>query len=988
MMKVLLTLILSFFVLSCSSWTQTQYNEGQEINGFTLEKVEEVPEIEGKAYFFVHKKTKAPLLYLSNGDKNKTFGIAFKTPPKDSTGVFHIFEHSVLAGSRKYPSKSLFFQVAGSSVNTFQNAMTYNDKTFYPVASTNAQDFENLVDIYLDSVFYPQVLHNEKIFKREGWRYEVNGDEISYNGIVFSEMKGAFANPERFLWRQTLQSLFSKESPYHHESGGDILHIPDLTFEQLTEAHQKYYHPSNSYIFFYGDGRISKHLAIVNNEYLSRFEQRKSQIEIPVVGPIRNKKLNIVRSTYPIDSSQGNSKNKTMHARSFVIEPLIPNRDYFGLQVLLAALSEFEESPLKRRLTMKGICHEVEADLDLIKQPLFGIYCKGSTNKKMQLFSRTIDATLKEIAQKGLPKDLIESAVNKVEFQLREFSSIHRGLTLANRVLESWLYNGPALEYVRYAAEMEWIRSHASSDWFLQLLNKYIISNGHQSLVSISPDTKMMGRIEKQLQAQLGQAKKKIGLKALKAEAQEFTAWNSAPVPVEEQRKVPVLKVSDLNREAKIIPQEVTQFEGTTILSHPLMAQGIVYASFYFDVHSIPEKWVPYLPLLAESLGKVRTNRRSFEEIDLKIYKESGGITSTVSVFPHKGRPDLYDARFVVQIKALQPKLDEALALLKEVVLETRFDSTSRMSEIFRNFYSQQESSLGRQAVYFSLLNTRAKIHLSGRYNNALNGMPQLTFLREHNKKKNFTSLNQELQKISNAIFQKHNLIIGLGYDPQSEAIVRQKVQNLVKSLPEQKSPPQQNLTFSKQMLFDGAAFSGQVQFMSIFSQSPKVAEQFGGLKALSQLISVQFIYPQIREQGGAYGGGMIVSEAGELGFYTYRDPRLDESYQDFLRVPQFLRTYANDQVSINSAILATIGDMDLPLTAQQQVARGVTYFLQKLTPQDLQKFRDQVFALNVKDLKAYAQQIETGLKNAELSVVGYRPTLESSKLLKNIVNL
>lgn len=988
MVRVLLTVVIAAFVSSCSSTSKKNLAAGEKINGFTLQEVVPVPEINGVAYFFVHDKTKSPVLYLSNDDNNKSFTISFKTPPKDSTGVFHIFEHSVLAGSQKYPSKSLFFQVAGSSVNTFQNASTYGDKTTYPMASTNDQDFKNLLGIYLDAVFYPNVLTNKKIFEREGWRYELDkNNKLSYNGIVFSEMKGAYANPTRFLWKEMEKSLFTKNSAYYHESGGDVVDISDLTFEQLQATHKKYYNPSNSQIVFYGNGSVADHLKIVDADYFSKITPNFEKIEIPSESPTT--KMVTVNSTYPAAATEKDLKNKVLFTRAYRMDNVLPARDYFSMTVLSKALGDFENSPLRKNLISKKICKEAGTAMDSIKTPLFVVICRGSSKDKQQAFNREVEQTLAQVQKKGLSKELLESALNTVEFEFREYSTIHRGMIATSRVLDSWLYDGPALAYVRYSPELEWIRTQRPENWAQDTVAKFITSSAHQSLVSAVPDTKMMARIEKQLTDKLKIAEKKIGMETLAKDFKEFTEWNKELVPTDIQNKVPKLKVSDLDKTQKIIPTELESNEGIQYLKHEVPSQGIVYSSFYFDLNAVPEAWVPYLPLLADAIGKVDTKKYKYEDLDLKIYKVSGGINAGVRVFARKGDPNSYDARFVVSMKSLQPNLQESLELLKSILLESQFDSSKRTAELFEQMHSAKESSIGNAAMNYSRINSLAKLSSSGRFNNALSGVPQLEFLRDHAQKKDFAEINKKLAEISKGIFQKANLVVGLGYDAPAKDAVLKGMTTLVAGLPTaaRKDPKP---TFANQNLFDGASFSGQVQFLTSFSQSKKMSEEYGTLLAVTELTSSMFLLPALREQGGAYGGGMSVNTSGELGYYTFRDPRLDESYGDLQKVPQFLRSFPNDQSLVNNAILKTIGDLDYPLTAQGQVAQGDAMYFKNITPADEQRYRDQVFALNVSTIHGLAKDVEQASTQSQTSVVGYKPKLEASPMLrsKKLINL
>lgn len=982
MIKIFI-LALALIFTSCSTQNiGANLQKGEQVNGFTLEEVIPVKEIDGTAYIFKHNTTKTPLIYLSNSDNNMSFAISFKTPPSDSTGVFHIFEHSVLAGSKNYPSKSLFFQVAGSSVNTFQNAMTFSDKTTYPMASTNPQDFKNLVKIYLDSVFYPNVLTNPKIFEREGWRYELDAkNQLTYNGIVFSEMKGAYANPTSYLWQQTQRSLFSPKSAYYHESGGDIVDISDLTFDQLKSTHEKFYNPTNSQIIFYGSGPIAEHLKIVNDDYLAKIPPKNQNIDIATDTP-KEKFVRMV-TTYPADASEKDLENKTLHARAYLFDAPLNARDHFSMQVLTTALSDFENSPLKKNLLSKKICKEMGASIDSIKKPMFVILCRGSNLKKKDLFNKEVEAVMADVQKNGLPRELLESALNTIEFQYREYSSVHRGLINSLRILDSWNYGGNPLEYVLYDKELSFLRTQLDGRLFTDLVPRFITSSKQQSLVSASADTKMMARIESKLKSKLQKAEKTIGRDQIVKTTKEFKEWNNEPVPAEVQNKVPKLKISDLDTKQKTIPTTVEENNGIKFLKHEIPSQGIIYSYLYFDVNSISEEWVPYLPLLADALGKVDTKTTNYGALDTKIHKLTGGISSYVNVFANKNDPNKYDARFVISTKSLAANHIEAGKLLQEILLSTKFESTKRIEELFEETYSSTESNIGNMASMYSSLNTQAKFSVSGKYNNALKGYPQLMFLREIARTKDYTKLNKMLATIATAIFQKQNLVVGLGYDKSLAKVTFDGLNPIFNTLP-QTLPNGGKIQFTNQVLFDGATFAGQVQFLSTLVKSDALKGNYGTASAVAELTSSVYLLPSLREQGGAYGGGMSASRAGEVSFYTYRDPKLDESYKVIEKVSDFLKSDKITQDIVNNAILRTVGDMDYPLTVNQQVRVSDSDYFQQITPADLQTYRNQALSLNVKKVNELGNEIRFSSTNNQTSVIGQKTKIEASPMMKS----
>lgn len=957
---------------------------GEVSNGFELKRIEDVEEIKGKVYFFEHQKTKTPLLYLSNSDDNKMFGVGFKTPPEDSTGVFHIFEHSVLAGSRKYPAKSLFFEVLGSSVKTFQNAMTFADKTFYPVSSTNNKDFENLVDIYLDSVFFPKVLENEKIFMREGWRYELSDKgELGYNGIVFSEMKGTQSSPGRHLYRTALKSVFS-EGPYSHDSGGNPPEIPNLTYAQLKAVHARYYHPSNSYMLFYGNGSIENHLKIVDKDFLSLFNYAPT--DNPITLPKPKTSSTKVEAPYPV--SEGDSlEKKTFLSRSYVLPKNLNNFEAQVFQLFSAVLVGFESSPLKRALVDAEICTDVSGSLGHYQLPVFSLTCSGSEPSKAKRFQEIVDQTLAKVAKEGFDQGLIRAALNRVEFAVREFDTIHKGLVMSYRIFDSWLYGGDPLEFIRFEESFKKLRTQDSNKLFAELIAQNLTNNQWQSMVVLKPDTKMMDRLDQEIEARIKLADKTIDRKLLTKQLKEFDEWNQAPLTDQERAQIPKLKISDLDREAKKIPQTVHKFEqGVTLLEHPLDTQGIGYFAFYFDLKHLSADEISLLPILLRAIMKLDTQGRTYAQLEQEIYKVSGGFSQGIETFSKADGSGDFEPRYVFHGKALSREMKASLPLALEILTQTKFEQQDRIKQILDKYITSVEASVGQMGMDFASLNAKAKISPAGRFNNQMQGVPQLQFVRQLAKSRSDKELMAKLSALYNKLLNQQNLVISLACDQKDAAGLRSALSEMAKNFKVQPAS-KTKLTLTDQALFDGATLPGQVQYVSVLAKDDEIRKNYGQWKVLSKLASGQFLYGQIREQGGAYGGGLGINALGELSFYSYRDPRFEETLDVFQATSKFL-TEMNDESKVESAILGSISDLDMPMTPDSLASQAVAWYFQGITFDLIQTYRDQIFAMNKGTLQAKAGELKKMLEKAELSVVGSEKVLKNSKKVKTLVTL
>jgi len=629
---------------------------GKMYNGFKLLEESTINEINSKALLFQHEETGARLLKLENEDDNKVFSIAFRTPPKNSTGVAHILEHSVLCGSRKFPTKEPFVELIKGSLNTFLNAMTFADKTMYPVASRNKKDFFNLMDVYLDAVFYPNIYNYPQIFMQEGWHYELEdkNSDITYKGVVYNEMKGAYSSPESILMRKISESLFPNTT-YGVESGGDPDFIPELSYEEFIDFHKKYYHPSNSYIFLYGDGDVLEELKFIQDNYLKDFHRLNidSSIKIQPSFP----KMREMTVDYPISPNE-KEEDKTFLSLNFAVGKSTDKELYLAFDILEHLLLETPAAPLKKALIGANIGKDVFGIFDSsILQPSFSVVVKNSNEDKKDEFKQVVFNTLKDLVENGIDKKLIESSINIKEFALREadFGGYPTGLIYGIKCMDSWLYDGNPFMHLNYEPQLEKVKEALRSNYFERLIKEYILNNNHSSLLIVKPKKGLGEEKEEQLKKNLKSYKEKLSEKEINNLIEETTKLKERQTTSdspESLKKIPLLSIDDIERNTEELPLELGEESGIKILKHNIFTNKIAYINLYFNTTVVPQELIPYVGLLSSVLGKVSTKKYSYEELSNEVNIHTGGIYYTATAYSDSKELDGFVPMLKIKAKA------------------------------------------------------------------------------------------------------------------------------------------------------------------------------------------------------------------------------------------------------------------------------------------------------------------------------------------------
>ncbi len=955
-------------------------------HGFTLLQTSAVAEAAAQAMLFVHKKSGAKLLFLASEDDNKVFSISFRTPPADDTGIAHILEHSVLCGSRKYPLKEPFVELVKGSLNTFLNAMTFPDKTMYPVASRNEQDFRNLMDVYLDAVFFPNIYQNKQILQQEGWHYELAAPDapLVYKGVVYNEMKGVFSSPDAVMEQTVMGALFP-QTPYRFESGGDPAAIPQLDQATFEAFHQTYYHPSNSYLYLYGNLAIDETLAYLDEAYLTKFDAITIDSAISLQPPLARTAEHT--ALYPVAPGESLAE-KAMLSMNLVVGEATDAETYLAFQALNYLLLQTPAAPLKNALIDAGIGKEVSGSfVKSLRQTVFSIEVTGSEAERKDLFIKTVYKTLQKLTREGLDKSLVEATLNLLEFKLREadFGSYPRGLMYGIQCMDSWLYDGDPLLHLQYEPTLADLRKKAlAGNFFEQLIEQRLLDNTHRAVITLVPDADLLPKREAALAKQLAEVKAAwdaATLERVVAQTAELLAAQAAPDTEAALAAIPLLKRSDIKPAADVLPCNVETGQGVQWVSHPLFTNQIAYVSLYFDGQAISEAELPYAFLLTDLLGKLATKRRSFQALANELDRSTGGVSFDLQAVSAQHSNAEYTLRFSVAGRALLSKQAALFDLIGEIIAETRFDDFKRLKDVLleeKTTWDNQLFALGQKVVVSRLLSYFSPVSRL----NEKGVLEYYRFLARIGKLDDagWGALGEKLSVVAKNIFCRRGLYVSLCSDPAALPGLRTTAETLLAQLPE--AAPQYHI-----YQLPGAAVcneailtAGQVQYVAAGGNFKSAGYNYSGVwRVLDTIMRYDYLWSRIRVQGGAYGAYMQADRNGNVVFGSYRDPNVQETLDTFAGIPAFLRSFAPSPRELTKFVIGTMSQLDRPLTPVMKADRAMSHLLRGVSPADLQTERDAVLSVTAEALQALADPIEAVL------ATGYRCALGSrSKLMAN----
>ncbi len=957
-----------------------------------LEKYELVSEqnvdsIHSYGYVLKHKKTDANIVLLSNEDKNKVFSIGFRTPPKDSTGVAHIIEHSVLCGSKNFPLKDPFIELVKGSLNTFINAMTFPDKTVYPVASCNDVDFQNLMHVYLDSVLSPKIYQEEKIFMQEGWHYELDNleDDLTINGVVFNEMKGVFSSPDEVMSRGVFSFLYP-ETTYGIESGGDPEEIPNLTYSQFLEFHKKYYHPSNSYIYLYGDMDFEEKLLWMDKMYLDQYEKMEIDSEIPMQNCFEQVKFETIPYALSKDESE---KDATYLTYNKVIKDNLDPLTYIGYQVIDYVLCSSPGAPIQKALQAAGIGKEVYASYENgIKQPYFSIVAKGANKKDEKRFVEIIEETLRTECEKGINQVALDGALNFYEFKQREadFGGYPKGLLYMLQAMDSWLYDetSPFL-HVDALPYFEKLHKLAKERYFETLVYDGILNNTHGAVISVIPDKEVAEKREEQFKKKMKEIKNKLSdhqLEEIMKKKKELLEFQEAEDPKELLETIPLLKRSDIKREIVKLKNEIEYVDGIKHVHHAVDTNGIIYTKFLFEAKGIPKRLLPYMRILKDLYTNIDTTLHTYNELTHAINKDTGGISFSIATFKDaKHLPD-YKLYFSIRVKTLEKKAMIGASLVNEIVFFSNFEDTKRIKEVISEQKSRMQAQMISSGDQFASITATSYFSETAKIDDLLQGISYYRLLEElesdFEEKKD--DIVKNLKETMAYIFRKENFLIDTTCE-KKETVLIEKYSKTLKPQMITKEICLEELTFDLKNENTGYQTSSQVQYVCRAGDYRSAGFEYtGALEVLKVIMGYEYLWMKIRVKGGAYGCSIRFSKSGESVMTSYRDPNLKKTIEAFEAAPEYIRSFQEDERTITKYLIGAISNMDTPLTPSAEGTRSLSAYLSNITEEDLQKQRNQVLDITQKDINALAPLVEAIMNQEALCVIGNAKVIEKSQ--------
>lgn len=960
------------------------------LKAYEIIEERELKDIHSIGYIIRHKKSGARITVISNDDENKVFYIGFRTPPSDSTGVPHIIEHTVLCGSEKYPVKDPFVELVKGSLNTFLNAMTYPEKTIYPVASCNDADFQNLMSVYMDAVLHPNIYKYEEIFKQEGWHYELEDMDapLTINGVVYNEMKGAFSSPDDVLEREIMSSLFP-DTTYANVAGGDPDHIPELTYEQYLDFHRKYYHPSNAYIYLYGDMDIVEKLQWMDEEYLSKYDKIDVDSAVEVQKPFAMP-VEIIRE-YPIASGETEVDN-TYLSYNMVIGTILDRKLYQAFDILDYALLSAPGAPLKQALIDAGIGKDIVGGYDCgTLQPVFSIVAKNTNLSEKEHFLTVIRETLREQVKNGIDKKALLAGINSAQFRFREadYGQLPKGLLYGIQCLDSWLYDDmqpfmhlEALEIYRF------LKEQVQTDYYEKLIEKYLLDNPHASVVIAIPKTGLNTVREETLEKKLAAYKASLSeedKERLIRDTIHLHAYQEEPSSREDLEKIPMLHREDLKKTAAPLNNKVVMSGETKIVHHEMYANGIDYLSLMFDIRDMKPEELPYLGILKAVLGYVDTANYSYAELANEINIHTGGIGSIIGIYPNVKDADKIAFLYEVKTKVLAEKLSDSMRLIEEILLTSKISDEKRLYEILGELKSRLQAGLSASGHVTALTRAMSYFSRTSYYQDATNGIACYRVIADYesNFAEKKTELIEKLEELVHRIFTADRLMVSITCEQCDFFAVEKAVNDLKGKLYVSDADDARrelpSIEFRKRN--EGFMDASQVQYVARAGNYMAHGYKYhGALKILKVIMGYDYLWVNIRVKGGAYGCMNGYMRNGDTYFVSYRDPNLTATNEVYNHITDYVGAFEADEHDMTKYIIGTISDMDIPLNPSAKGARAMTAYLQELTYEELQKEREQIIGATAADIRALKDMLASVLCDEAICVIGNEAVLQENK--------
>ena len=955
-----------------------------------------VEDVQSDGFILRHKKSGARIAILSNNDDNKVFYIGFRTPPEDETGVPHIIEHTTLCGSKKFPVKDPFIELAKGSLNTFLNAMTYPDKTVYPVASCNDQDFKNLMDVYLDAVFNPNITKYEEIFKQEGWHYELTGkdDELKINGVVYNEMKGAYSSPDEVLSSQIYRSLFP-DNTYSKDSGGNPEYIPKLTYEAYLDFYHKYYHPSNSYIYLYGDMDVVERLEWLDKEYLSLYDYKKVNSEInkqPAFDEIKN-----VEAQYSItmDDSQ---ENKTYLSYNRVVGDTLDEMLYQAFDVLDYALVSSPGAPVKQALIDAGIGDDVYGSYDAgILQPVFSFVAKNANASQADEFESIIENTLKEVVKTGINKEALLAGINSSEFKFREadFGQFPKGLLFGLNCLDSWLFDDmKPFIHLECLGTFAKLRKAVDTDYFEKLIQEYLLDNTHGSSVTVKPKRGLGNEREEALANELSDYKASLSdeeIKKLIEDTEHLKKYQEEPSSDEDLRKLPMLTRADMKKNAMPFSNIEDELLDVKVVRHDIESNGIDYISFLFDAGDFAQSELGYLGFFTNALGLVSTEKYSYTDLANATNIYTGGISTGTASHPDIKDRNNFVFKFEVKLKVLEKNLDKALELMEQMLLSSDFTDTKRLGELVAQIKARLQANLSSSGHLVAAMRSMSSFSRYALYQDELKG---IAFYRsicriEKELSESPKSVSDKLAAIAKKLFARNRMLISFTGNNEAYGNAKPSLEKVIAGFDKMSAVGNQaevHFNTAKEAFIDAS----QIQYVA--KTGDFICEGYeytGALRLLRIILSYDYLWINVRVKGGAYGCMNTFLRSGESYFVSYRDPNLSDTLDVYDRIPEYIKSFSPDERDMTKYIIGTFSALDTPMNPEAKGSRTLSAYLEGITYEQIQKERNEILNAQPEDIRRLADLVEAVLKKDSICVIGNENMIkESAGLFENVEKL
>lgn len=962
---------------------------------YQLLQEQKIDEIKSQGFLLKHIKTGARIVVLENEDDNKVFYVGFRTPPKDNTGVPHILEHSVLCGSEKYPVKEPFVELAKGSLNTFLNAMTYPDKTVYPVASCNDKDFKNIMDVYLDAVFNPKIYDRQEIFLQEGWHYELDSPEgeLTYNGVVYNEMKGAFSSPDDVISRYCLNSLYP-ETSYGMESGGDPDYIPTLTYEAFKGFHKSLYHPSNSYIYLYGNCDMEERLEYLDKEYLSRYDYLQVDSEVKTQKPFEASKR--VQVDYSV-SEEENPEGKAYFAYNVAMETSLNKELCTSFQILDYALISAPGAPVKQALINAGLGDDVYSVFEPgIKQPMFSIVVKNADINREQEFIDIIKNTLKNLVEKGINRDTLTAGINANEFTYREadFGRFPKGLMYGLNLLDSWLYDDvKPFVYLEMNETFQFMKDKLNSNYYEDLVEKYLLNNAHSSVVVLNPVVNLTSIKENEIKARLKAYKDSLSEKEIDElikntrALKEYQKTKSTP---EELSTIPMLGREDIGKDIQPLFNDIEEINGVEVDNHDIYTNGIGYLNLLFDIENIADEDIPYVGLLGVVMGYMDTNKHTYEEISNEIDIHTGGIYSEFSTYERVDMPGV-SAKSCIKCKAFLWEMPKAMELINEMIFESPYNDHKRLKEILAEIKSRLQSRFISSGHVVARTACMAQFSMASKYSSLTNGIPYYNFIVDlyENFETKKDEITKKLLEVTNKIFVKDRLFVSFTGTKEDYNNFKPELTRFIEALPKGGyKAAARSLVLEK--CNTGYKTASMVNYVARCGSFSKAGYEYEpALKVLSTIMSYDYLWDNIRVLGGAYGcsSGYTINGVGY--FVSYRDPNVAATNKVYEKAVDFVKNFDGDDEDMTRYILGTFGEIDAPMNPAAKGNRSLDCYLRGVDEARLTDNRFKMLNTYQKDIRALAPIIEAIISEDYLCVIGNSDKITSEQeIFDKVVNL